>query len=301
MKTLFFNAQHQWRNGWWILLFIAAIVITQPVYRLITSTLRDINAPSGLVDAISPLMILLVTALCLKLQRRSMTSAGLALDRNWWLQMLVATLLGCVWLGVVALAIWLFGGIAFSLNPDAGATLLLTGLYTFFLAAAIEELLHRGFIFQRLIDGIGIVGAQILIAAIFAFGHLNNPAMEGWVLVTALTDLALASLVYGLAFWRTGSLALPLGLHLGWNWMQGSVLGIAVSGHETAGWLNSTLTDAPTWLNGGAFGIEASLLSPLCSLLVLAWLWRWRPNPSSWLWRKPAAPLSPALENPTQA
>lgn len=278
MKRLFMNAQGQWRSGWWILLFVLGIVLTQPLYRLITRTLRANDFPGGLVEAVSPLLILLVTGLCVALQRRPLASAGLAINRFWLAQLGLGTLLGALWLSVVAGSLWLLGGVTFSLSSAAGAGLVLAGLYSFFLAAAIEELLHRGFIFQRLIDGLGLLWAQLLMALVFVVGHLNNPAMEGWVLVRACIDLALASLVFGLAYWRTGSLALPLGLHLGWNWMQGSVMGLPVSGHETAGLFASALTDAPQWLTGGAFGLEASILSPLCSLLVLWLLWRWRGN-----------------------
>jgi len=36
----------------------------------------------------------------------------------------------------------------------------------------------------------------------------------------------------GLAYLRTRSLTLPIGLPFGWNWTQGAVFGFGVSGYE---------------------------------------------------------------------
>ena len=38
--------------------------------------------------------------------------------------------------------------------------------------------------------------------------------------------------MYGVAFLRTGNLWLGLGVHIGWNWFQGTVLGFTVSGTD---------------------------------------------------------------------
>ncbi|AFV00037.1 CPBP family intramembrane glutamic endopeptidase [Simiduia agarivorans] len=250
------------------------------LYRLLSTQLRDVNVPESVVDAIPPLLIFLITWICMRLRKQTLGQVGLQFDRRWLAQLLLGTALGIAWLLAVAIPIWIAGGVEFSVNPNASMNILLIGLWGFALGALMEELLHRGFIFQRLIDGIGFIGAQFLVAAIFAFGHLENPEMEGWVQLRACTDLAIASLIFGLAYWRTKSLALPFGLHLGWNWMQGSVMGVAVSGHETQGLLVAHITDAPVWLSGGGFGLEASLVSQLVSLLVLAALWYW-PKKSS--------------------
>lgn len=128
----------------------------------------------------------------------------------------------------------------------------------FVCAALLEELLFRGFVFQRLIDGIGTGGAQALMAVLFAVGHWGNPGMEGATEFWATLDTILGALVLGFAYLRTSSLALPIGLHFGWNWAQGAVLGFDVSGFNQAGWLAPTILGKPQWLTGGAFGPEAS-------------------------------------------
>jgi hypothetical protein len=64
-----------------------------------------------------------------------------------------------------------------------------------------------------------------------------------------------------------------MGLHAAWNFCQGTVYGIPVSGMKADGWLVSTRT-GPDWLSGGGFGAEASVvalaLCLLCSMALLA-------------------------------
>jgi membrane protease YdiL (CAAX protease family) len=150
------------------------------------------------------------------------------------------------------------------------------GAWLFLWAALLEELLFRGFVFQRLVDGTGALTAQLLMAALFALAHWGNPGMEGTTEVWATIDTMLGALLLGLAYLRTGSLALPIGIHFGWNWVQGSVLVFDVSGMDQSGWLLPHLLDKPQWLTGGAFGPEASVFSVLVDATAVFALWRWK-------------------------
>jgi membrane protease YdiL (CAAX protease family) len=142
--------------------------------------------------------------------------------------------------------------------------------------AAAEELLFRGFVFQRLISGLGQWPAQLITAAFFLLTHLNNPGMTGTVKVIASINIFLASILFGLAFVRTGSLAMPLGLHWMANWVQGGILGFGVSGTEQLGLLKPVLGETPAWLTGGQFGLEASLPGLFCLVVILIVSYRWK-------------------------
>jgi hypothetical protein len=131
-------------------------------------------------------------------------------------------------------------------------------------------------VFQRLVDGAGPLIAQVSMAILFAVAHWDNPGMEGATQVWATLDTALGAVLLGLAFLRTGSLALPIGIHFGWNWVQGSVLGFDVSGIGQAGWLSPELLDKPQWLSGGTFGPEASVFAVLVDVVSIVLLWRWK-------------------------
>jgi membrane protease YdiL (CAAX protease family) len=85
----------------------------------------------------------------------------------------------------------------------------------------------------------------------------------------ASINIFLASILFGLAFIQTKSLAMPLGLHFMANFVQGGVLGFGVSGAEQSGLLIPVFSEAPVWLTGGRFGLEASLPGLICILIAL--------------------------------
>jgi membrane protease YdiL (CAAX protease family) len=139
-------------------------------------------------------------------------------------------------------------------------------------AAVGEELLFRGLVFRVAEEWLGSWGALALSSGIFGALHLANPHAT----LTAALAIALeAGLLLGAAWLVTRRLWLAIGIHAGWNFTQGGVFGVAVSGNEVQGLLRGTLT-GPGWLTGGEFGAEASLVAVLVclaagvSLLLLA-------------------------------
>jgi hypothetical protein len=116
----------------------------------------------------------------------------------------------------------------------------------------------------------------VTLGLLFATSHWGNPDMQGATLILASIELFLGAVLLGLAYLRTRSLALPVGIHLGWNWALGHVLGFDVSGFEHAGWFRPLLQERPEWISGGAFGPEASLFAVVVDLLLIGMLWRWK-------------------------
>lgn len=93
-------------------------------------------------------------------------------------------------------------------------------------------------------------------------------------------NIFLASILFGLAYVRTRSLALPLGLHWSANLVQGVVLGFGVSGDAQPGLLTPLFRIEKDWLTGGAFGLEGSLpglITVVALLAVFADTWRIKP------------------------
>jgi hypothetical protein len=135
----------------------------------------------------------------------------------------------------------------------------------------------RGYPFQRLVEGAGPWVGQLVFAALFALMHWGNPGMHGATRAWATVNIALAALLLGFCYLRTRSLALPIGVHLGWNWAQGSLLGFGVSGTtDIKGAWMPVFHGRPEWLTGGAFGLEASAICTLVCGAAVFGLWRWR-------------------------
>lgn len=125
------------------------------------------------------------------------------------------------------------------------------------LAAAVgEELVFRGVVFRLLEDSFGTTVALIASAGLFGVAHAGNPGAS-WISTVAI--MLEAGALLGLAYAWSRSLWLPIGLHFGWNFTEGGVFGVAVSGGTTHGGLLNVSLEGSDLLTGGAFGPEASV------------------------------------------
>ncbi|MBK8824583.1 MAG: CPBP family intramembrane metalloprotease [Anaerolineales bacterium] len=265
----FLNSECQLRNGWWILIFflvLAALLVPT----LIVAQQNSMDVSIGLQAVI----IVVASFICQLLRRKSMSELLGEFNMRWLKELGLGGLIGSALMIVPALILWIFGWVHWEWNP-AGVSTLLSTVLLFAGVAAAEELLFRGFVFQRLIAGLGQWPAQLILAAYFLLTHLNNPGMTGDVKVLASINIFIASLVFGLAFIRTQSLAMPLGLHFMANFIQGGVLGFGVSGTDQSGLLKPIFSDVPNWLTGGQFGLEASVFGLVCVVTVWILFQRW--------------------------
>lgn len=276
MPPIFRNPQGQFRNGWWIFAFVAVFLASQLVYHPFSKALQQQGFTGAWLSPLPVLAIVLVTWVCTRLRREPLASVGLALNARWLRQMLIGSAAGIAMMLAVASLIYADGGVSFAMDPARSVHALGAAAWAFVWVALLEELLFRGFVFQRLVDGIGPGAAQMLMGLLFAVAHWGNPGMEGATQFWATLDTVLGALLLGFTYLRTGSLALPIGVHLGWNWAQGALLGFDVSGFDQVGWLVPTLLDKPQWLTGGHFGPEASVFSVLVDAVVVLLLWRWK-------------------------
>ncbi len=289
VKKIFFNMDNRLRNGWWILIFIGFVAATRMVYGPITKEMRQLGAPAEWLEPAAFVFILLATWACTRLRKEPLSSVGFQIDSRWVKEIFFGTLVGTGLILVITGLIWAIGGVRFELDPARSLSALSYGFYVFLFVALFEETLFRGFIFQRLLDGAGIWVAQIALALLFALGHWDNPGMDGATKLWASLDLALGAIMLGLAYIRTRSLALPVGIHLGWNWSQGYLLGFGVSGLDHTGWFHPLFQGKAEWLTGGDFGPEASVFAVIVDLTFIIMLWKWKGS-------RPSATSTPILE-----
>src|SRR5690606_1226281 len=72
--------------------------------------------------------------------------------------------------------------------------------------------------------------------------------------------IALAGIMLAVGLLWTGELALPIGLHLSWNFCQGSVFGSPVSGNDAGPRMIAVQQLGDPVITGGEFGPEAGLI-----------------------------------------
>lgn len=126
-------------------------------------------------------------------------------------------LLGGLLAGIVVLAFVLLFGLRWNSNPhwSVGNTALM--MWAIVLTAAAEEIAFRGYALWRLIRLIGFWPAQIIVGILFMFSHLT---LGGYSILPAVIGTITGSILYGVAFARTGGIAAPIALHTGWNIVQ---------------------------------------------------------------------------------
>lgn len=136
-----------------------------------------------------------------------------------------------------------------------------------------QELLVRSYIFQELWSKFGAVSALVTTTALFVALHAAPILQGGTQGLIAGLNILLASVLLGLAYLRSGALWAPIGIHLGWNGLQGPVLGINVTGTDIGlgQWRVFEFPGAPL-LTGGELGVEgglAGLLGPLIGIALV--------------------------------
>jgi len=303
LAGIFWNRdERRLRAGWRLLLFGLLLIVLASAVQIGLIQAADsllaqlpgtlaVEISRGLDGASAVLAITAGVALAgWLLDRRRFANFGFHLGRGWWIDFgfglaLGALLMAAIFAAEVALGwvtvadVWRSsGGLAF---PVA----ILMPLVAFLFVGYYEELLVRGYLLRNLAEGLGfgpitarwaLLLAWLLTSALFGFLHAGNPNAT----FVSSFNIGLAGLFLGLGILLTGELAIPIGLHITWNFFQGNVFGFPVSGTRVSDATFVAIQQSgPVQWTGGAFGPEAGLIGLIAiaigSGLTLLWV-RWR-------------------------
>ena len=277
MASIFMNEQGAVRNGWRAVAFLLLSVIVVTVLIAASRELPE-DVAFWLPEVyLSALGVLGVTWLFVRLERRPLAAVGLELSQRALCQFGVGMAYGAGLVLATAMLVVALGGLHFEIAPQVSVIdIVKTGL---FMAGAVmfEEALFRGYAFQRTVEGIGRGWALGLFAVVFLLAHPMEESMPPELSTIASANLVLAALLLGQVMLRSGGLAMPIGLHLGWNWML-QTLGFSISGKLAFDSIWHPVFDSDEqWLTGDAYGIEASVLSLVVLLAAVLWFSRSQP------------------------
>ncbi|WP_281644763.1 CPBP family intramembrane glutamic endopeptidase [Bacteroides zoogleoformans] len=206
--------------------------------------------------------VFLASWIVLHYSRKPLSVLGLSLRGRWkdWLAgMLFAITLYAVGFG----ASLSLGAVAVSGASFHFPSLSISLLY-FLLVGITEELMMRGFVLGRMLDGgVNKFTALFVSSVLFSLLHLFNPNFE----FLPFLNILLAGILLGASYIYTRNLCFPIALHWFWNWIQGPVLGYEVSGNKVQDSFLVLSLSGPNLINGGNFGFEGSLL---CTILMIA-------------------------------
>ena len=139
-------------------------------------------------------------------------------------------------------------------------------------AAVLEEIIFRAYLFRLVSLATGTWMGLVVTSVLFGAAHAAN---HGATLLSSTAIALEAGVLLGAAYAITGRLWMPIALHFGWNFAEGTLFGMSVSGGPQTLALSRGTLSGPTILTGGAFGPEASIVSvSLCLAVGVMLLWR---------------------------
>jgi uncharacterized protein len=306
--SVFWNQQEKRLRALWRLLgqLILLVLVTLPL-QLVTSfmamgylmTLEELPPEEAADPAMlqvfiaqSPFLLLVSSIVTLAaiilsvwvagrlLDRRPFYDFGLRLNRNWWVDFGFGLFLGVLLVSLVFLmqlaAGWIsVTGTLVTTEPRTSfLAAILVPLVTFLAVGLQEELFSRGYQLKNLAEGFNgktispitaILLAVILSSAVFGILHIPNPNSTFF----STLNIVLAGIfLLAMGFILTGELAIPIGVHITWNFTMGNVFGFPVSGIDFRGATFVAIEQqGPELWTGGAFGPEGGLLGVIAILL----------------------------------
>ncbi|CAN5797367.1 type II CAAX endopeptidase family protein [soil metagenome] len=284
-QTIFFNEHERLRSGWRFTVFlISYIIFASFLTGIFVSILSKIPAATGqnsLLTMVGSFSIFTFCAIFLGwfygkyFEDLPFRALGVWITKNWFKNLLLGLIVGTASIGLAALIPFLSGALSFQSNLSAGSSpILLTlsvTLLIFIAGAVSEEALFRGYLLQTMSRAKLFFVGVFLTSVLFASVHNANPGANlfSWL------NTFLAGIWFCIAYWKTRDLWFPIGIHLAWNWVQGSILGINVSGLgelATAPLMRSQ-DFGPVWLTGGSYGLEAGISCTIALIVSSVAIW----------------------------
>lgn len=281
MKKLFIGPDGCIRSGWQMILLylamnIAQLAIIMPI-NIILGIIIGIQSIRGDVSGIEAFLtsyayqsisialcnlisIVAIIILFKVMNRKTTENMGLTPVKRDYKDLLIGLLLGAASITLIIGINYIMGDTRF--NGVHITWDLLVGLILFISVGFVEEILVRG-CFQHIIYyRHGIAWAIIIPSLIFSVMHFLNPNIS----YIAALNIALVGIVFGIMTYKSGNLWMAIGYHITWNYFQGNIFNIEVSGSAYGRGLIKSIRVEDNLLNGGAFGIEGGLI---CTLLLI--------------------------------
>ena len=283
------------RAGWGLLIFIVLMFLFLRGMTAFFKLTHLLPKPNPAQTEISPtfgfyaeflpfLITLIVTWIMSKIEKRPNGVYGLGGKRP--LSYFFAGLAwGVTCLSLLIFTLWKNGLLLFEgrlLSGTVAVHYAMIWLLGFLMVGLLEEYLTRGYLLFTLTRGLaalyswlfktphskalGFWTAAIVLSVLFGLGHGKNPGESPIGLLSA----GLASLVFCLSLWRTGSLWWAIGFHTSWDWAQSFLYGVADSGLMVQHHLLATHAVGKPIMSGGTTGPEGSIfVLPILAIVCL--------------------------------
>ena len=276
MKSIFYNSDERRVRAFWRISLVTATIIT-----LFFVWSVYISGFIWLMAGLAIITLVVIWLACITLDRRSFSEMGFSFSLRWLKECGIGCIIAAITMSVMVLTLQQTGYAEIRFDTEAvltdGFLNSVLGLLLLMVAVSVwEELYFRGYLLRNIQEGfpaentkprVAVVAAVILSSFAFGFAHTNNPNSS----LFSFINIAIAGIVLAYPYIYTQSMAISVGLHLSWNYFQGVVFGLPVSGLKLeATFFQSTVAE-PELLTGGQFGPEGGAIG-LIGLIIMALL-----------------------------
>lgn len=242
-------------------------------YERITEASMDLAMSTPmLITQLFATVLMTATAMlfCKLIQKRKMTTLGFK-KPGMWKEYGIGMLIGFGMMAGIVLIGAVTGALELQFNSEIASAssivLLLTIFVGFLFQGMSEEVLCRSYFIISIARRKNQIWLAIIVSSVaFAALHLGNPGITA----LSLVNLTLFGILAGVYFIKRGNIWGIAAYHTMWNYVQGNVYGIKVSGLTLESSIfAATINEEMTILNGGSFGIEGGILTTIFQVVAI--------------------------------
>ena len=201
---------------------------------------------------------------CNKFEKRTVASMGFR-KRGAFLDYFVGLLIGVLLFGSVAAIGVVSGAFEFKGLSSFSVPVILFYFLGYLIQGASEEILIHGYFMTSVARENDTFYALFSSSMIFAILHLGNSGIN----IIAFVNLFLFGLLMGMYILKRGNIWGICAIHSVWNFLQGNVFGLSVSGMaKSTSVLSFEVKEGYNLVTGGEFGPEGGLIVTLVLLVA---------------------------------
>lgn len=248
--------------------YIKMITSGQPDINKMMQLISDMPEWMTIVTLISEVLIIVIVCLyCRFVEKRKLNTLGFK-KKGAVLNYLKGMFFALVIFSVAYLICIVTKSITFDgLTQNIPVVYIVGYFIGYMIQGMAEEVLCRGYLFVSLTRRYHVINSAIFSAVFFAMLHGMNVGVDGF----AIFNLFLYGLFAALLFADCENIWIVGAFHSVWNFVQGNLYGISVSGNKiTSSIFTSTAADGgATVINGGTFGMEGGFAVTIVLIIAI--------------------------------
>jgi len=253
-----------------LLILLSQLVLILPMFIIIMisgikSNVLSMNMDSTAINLVNlfstGLLIVICILYCKLIEKRNLRSMGL-IKKGAFKSYCVGLIVGLAMFSAVVLILVLSGQLSFISVTLSSLPIIVLFFIGFMVQGASEEFLCRGFLLNSIAAKNGIILAIILNSCLFGFLHFFNSGFS----ILPLINIILVGIFFSVYAYGTDNIIGVCAIHSMWNFAQGNLYGIPVSGMNMGASIFEINNFSDSLLSGGTFGAEGGLA---CTIVLV--------------------------------